>query len=241
MTVTGESYFFLLSDVIVSLTEDKFKEKLPNLPRIIINKVSECCTIASIKERFPFIDTIRSYKLEDFLYDTIAGLTVSLQTIPQSIAIALIAGLPAIYGLNAAYVSSFIYFLLGPSKDCVMSPTTILAIMTSVYVSAYGEDMAVIVTFLSGAVILCMGFLNLGFLVRFVSVPVVNGFVSAAALSISSIQIFPLLGIKSGEKNFFSIFGFLFNHLSDIKVYDAMLGIGSVICLLLLRVSVIKW
>lgn len=194
--------------------------------------------MTSIKDCFPCIATVGNYKLGYLFSDVIAGITVALQTIPQSIAIALVAGLPPIYGLNSAYVSVFIYFLFGPSKDCVLSPTTILAVMTSVYVSGYGEGIAVIVTFLSGVVILCTGFLNLGFLVRFVSVPVIIGFVSAAALSISSLQILPLLGMKSGKKNIFSIYGYLLSHLSDIRVYDAVLGIGSIICLLILRVSV---
>lgn len=217
-----------------------FKEALPNLPQVIKNKASNCCSTTSIKDCFPCIDTIKNYKSEFIFSDIIAGLTVALQTIPQSIAIALVAGLPPTYGLNSAYVSNYIYFLLGPSKDCAISPTTILAVMTSFYVSGYGEGIAVIVTFLSGAVILCMSFLNLGFLVRFVSIPVINGFVSAAVLSISSLQILPLLGMKSGEKNFFSIYGYLINHLSDIKVYDAILGVGSIICLLLLKVSVCR-
>ncbi|KAL5274001.1 SLC26A11 family protein [Megaselia abdita] len=217
------------------VTDEKFKEQLPDLPKILLKKASELCSVTSIKDCFPCINTIRNYKSEYIFSDIIAGLTVALQTIPQSIAIALVAGLPPSYGLNSAYVSCFMYFLLGPSKDCVISPTTILAVMVSFYVSSYGEAIAVIVTFLSGVIILSMGLLNLGFLVRFVSVPVVNGFVSAAALSISSLQILPLLGMKSGDKNFFSIYGYLFTHLSEIKVYDAILGIGSIIGLLLLQ------
>lgn len=196
-----------------------------------------CCSVSSIKNWFPCIDFVINYQKEFLLYDVIAGFTVALQTIPQSIAIALVAGLPANYGLNSAYISDLVYFLLGPSKDCVISPTTILAVMLSYYVSGYGESIAVLVTCLSGIVILCMGFLRLGFLVQFVSAPVVYGFVSAAALAISSIQVFPLLGMKSNVKNFFGIYVYLFSHLSDIKVYDAMLGLGSLVCLLLLKVS----
>lgn len=214
-----------------------FKERLPDLPRIIKNKVLKCCSTSSIKDCFPCIETMQNYKKEDLISDVIAGLTVALQTIPQSIAIALVAGLPPNYGLNSAYISDFVYFLLGPSKDCVISPTTILAVMLSVYVSGYGENIAVVVTFISGLVILCMGFLNLGFLVRFVSAPVVIGFVSAAALAIGSIQVFPLLGMKASVKNFFEIYVYIFKHLGDIKIYDAVLGVGSLVALLLLRVS----
>uniref|UniRef100_T1GU96 SLC26A/SulP transporter domain-containing protein n=1 Tax=Megaselia scalaris TaxID=36166 RepID=T1GU96_MEGSC len=158
------------------------------MSQILRKKLMTCCSVSSIKNWFPCIDFVINYQKEFLLYDVIAGFTVALQTIPQSIAIALVAGLPANYGLNSAYISDLVYFLLGPSKDCVISPTTILAVMLSYYVSGYGESIAVLVTCLSGIVILCMGFLRLGFLVQFVSAPVVYGFVSAAALAISSIQ-----------------------------------------------------
>ena len=125
----------------------------------------------------------------------IAGVTVGLTVIPQGIAYAVVAGLPPQYGLYSAFMGCFTYCFFGSAKDITIGPTAIMALMTNTY-AQYGPQYAVLLSFLSGLIILLCGLLRLGFLIDFISVPVIAGFTSAAALTIASGQWKSLLGLS---------------------------------------------
>ena len=114
---------------------------------------------------------------------------------PAGIAYALVAGLPPQYGLYSAFMGCFVYCVFGSCKDITIGPTAIMALMTSVH-AQYGPEYAVLLSFLSGIIILLCGLLQLGFLIDFISVPVIAGFTSAAALTIASGQWKSLLGLN---------------------------------------------
>ena len=172
-------------------------------------------------------------------------MTVGLTVIPQGIAYAIVAGLPPQYGLYSAFMGCFVYCVFGSSKDITIGPTAIMALMTSVH-AQYGPAYAVLLAFLSGLIILACGLLQLGFLIDFISVPVIAGFTSAAALTIASGQIKSLLGltIPSDEKSHLHlgvVDGWIdvFTHIKTCRWQDVTLGLICCVLLLSLRVIII--
>ena len=185
-----------------------------------------------------------SYDLECAVSDLIAGVTVGLTVIPQGIAYAIVAGLPPQYGLYSAFMGCFVYCVFGSSKDITIGPTAIMALMTGVH-AQYGPDYAVLLAFLSGLIVLACGLLQLGFLIDFISVPVIAGFTSAAALTIASGQVKSLLGltIPSDEKSHLHlgvVDGWIdvFTHIKTCRWQDAALGLICCVILLSLRVII---
>ena len=173
----------------------------------------------------------------------IASLTVGLTVIPQGIAYAVVAGLPPQYGLYSAFMGSFTYCLFGSSKDVTIGPTAILALITSDY-AKYDPRYAVLLSFLSGLIILLCGLLQLGFLLDFISAPVIAGFTSAAALTISSGQLQDLLGLSVDTENkcetqagVVDYYVDIANNIGAVRWQDMLLGMSCTIALLLLRVS----
>ncbi|CAH2233541.1 jg15512, partial [Pararge aegeria aegeria] len=185
---------------------------------------------------FPIIEWLPKYSGTLLIQDIIAGITVGLTAIPQGIAYAIVAGLSPEYGLYAGLMGGFVYLFVGSCKDITVGPTAIMAAMTSKYVSAYSADFAVLASFLSGVLILAMGILNLGFLVEFISQPVISGFTTAAALQIASAQLKGLFGLNgSGGKYFAESMINFFNNILTLKLWDTLLGFTTIIILVLLK------
>ncbi|GBP83829.1 Sodium-independent sulfate anion transporter [Eumeta japonica] len=146
------------------------------------------CSVKSWKRRLPVVTWFPNYSIGFLIRDVIAGITVGLTSIPQGLAYALIAGLPPQYGLYSSLFPGLVYMVLGSCKDVIIGPTAILALLVSKYVT-YSADFAILVSFLSGSIILLLGLLNLGFLLDFISKPVICGFTAAAALQIAASQL----------------------------------------------------
>lgn len=127
----------------------------------------------------------------------------------------------------------FIYVLFGSCKDITVGPTALLSIMTYTVVINLNADSAVLITFLSGCIILLLGLLNLGFLMQFLSESTVTGFINAATFTIASAQLRRLFGIKSGSANkFLDSWETLIAHYDEIRLYDTLLGIVSLAVLI---------
>ncbi|XP_011873496.1 PREDICTED: sodium-independent sulfate anion transporter-like isoform X3 [Vollenhovia emeryi] len=129
----------------------------------------------------------------------------------------------------------FVYLVFGSSKDVTVGPTAIMALMVHKYVSDLGEDFAVLVCFLSGALITIMGVLHLGFLVDFISMPVICGFSNAAAIIIATSQLGTLLGIKGRSDSFINAISDVVNRIKDTQPWDTVLGVCSMAVLILLK------
>lgn len=202
----------------------------------IKKSLRKVCSAQSAKKRLPIIEWLPKYKRTFLIQDFIAGITVGLTAIPQSIAYAVIAGLSPEYGLYSGIMAGFVYMFVGSCKNISIGPTAILAAMTSKYVSTYSSDFAVLASFLSGGLILVMGIFNLGLLVEFISQPVISGFTNAAALQIASVQLKGMFGHNGpGGKNFAEcIFNFCNNFLT-LKLWDTLLGFATILMLLLLK------
>lgn len=188
-----------------------------------------------LAKRFPICSWLPRYSLTALQFDIIAGLTVGLMVVPQGLAYALIAGLPPQYGLYSAFMGCFVYCVFGTSKDITIGPTAIMSLIVSAYGRPEIPAYVIILTLLSGLIQLAMGLLKLGFVVNFISIPVVSGFTSSAAIIIAIGQIKDLLGLRDVPRPFLKRVYYTFKHIGETKTGDVVLGIVCIITLLALR------
>lgn len=155
-----------------------------------------------MKKFFPILDWLPTYKKEYLHGDFSAGLTVGIMLIPQGMAYAMIAGLPPVYGLYAAMIPQLVYAIFGTSRQLAVGAVAMDSLLVAAGVSVIAEAgsdnyiaLAILLAFMMGIIQLTLGLLKMGFLVNFLSKPVINGFTSAAALIIGLNQLKHLLGI----------------------------------------------
>ncbi len=155
-----------------------------------------------IQTFFPFVRWFEGYSKSDFRTDFIAGLTVALVLIPQSMAYAQLAGLPAYYGLYASFLPPMIAALFGSSRQLATGPVAVVSLMTSASLSPLataGSEgyvaYAMLLAFMVGIFQFALGILRLGLVVNLLSHPVVNGFTNAAAIIIASSQLSKMFGV----------------------------------------------
>ncbi|MCZ8077640.1 MAG: sulfate permease [Rhodobacteraceae bacterium] len=163
--------------------------------------------MADLRRYFPILGWARVYSRADLGNDLLAAVIVTIMLIPQSLAYALLAGLPPEAGLYASILPILIYAVFGTSRVLAVGPVAVVSLMTA---AAVGEvaaagtadyaTAALTLASMSGAMLLGMGLLRLGFIANFLSHPVISGFITASALLIAAGQLGPLLGVKiSGD------------------------------------------
>ncbi|KAK7072177.1 hypothetical protein SK128_010273, partial [Halocaridina rubra] len=135
------------------------------------------------------------------------------------------------YGLYSAFVGCFVYMFFGSTMEVNIGPTAIMALMTLQYTSHGGPDFAVLLCFISGIIELAAGIINLGFLINFISQPVISGFTSAAAITIASSQLKPLFGLQVKTKGLLDTWINVAKNLADVRWQDATLGITCIVIL----------
>lgn len=203
------------------------------------NMVKKQCSridAKTVTKRIPSLHWIRRYKREFIPYDFIAGLTVALTAIPQGIAYAVLAGLPPQYGLYSEIMPGIMYMIFGSTSYITIGPTAIMALMIQPYVRI-DPAFAFLGSFLTGALILLLGVLNLGFIVDFISLPVTVGFTAAAAITIGSSQVRSLLGQPGSGNEFLESWINVFKYITNVKLYDSILGVSTIVILLALKVQ----
>ena len=214
-----------------------------NDARVDVDKCSR--TVESTKKFIhkyvPITVWLPNYSCDSLIRDIIAGLTVGLMVVPQGLAYATIANLPVQYGLYSAYLGCFMYCVFGGSKDVTLGPTAIMSLMVAQY--AAGEPLhAVALAFYCGIVQFLLGVFRLGFMVRFISLPVISGFVSAAAVTIGFGQVKNLLGLKHIPRAFIPNVIETFKHIKGTNPWDLLLGSCCILLLVLLKkLNGIKW
>ena len=163
---------------------------------------------------FPFVRWFRGYRLNDLKVDALAGLTVALVLIPQSMAYAQLAGLPPHFGLYAALVPPVVAALFGSSRQLATGPVAVVSLMTSASLAPMATAgtegyiaYAVLLSLMVGVFQLALGVLRLGLVVNFLSHPVVNGFTNAAAIIIATSQLSKMFGVhvESAEHHYETI------------------------------------
>ncbi|XP_038212343.1 sodium-independent sulfate anion transporter-like [Zerene cesonia] len=187
---------------------------------------------------FPIVGWSRSYDLRTGIGDLIAGITVALTLIPQSIAYASLAGFEPQYGLYASFAGAFVYGFMGTIPQVNIGPTALLSLLTFTYTNGTNPDFAVLLCFIGGIVQFIAGISQLGFLVEIVSTPVVSGFTSAAAITIASSQIKGLLGLKFDAETFISTWRGVFHNISNTRMQDTLLGLSC--CIVLMGMKALK-
>jgi len=190
-----------------------------------------------LRSFFPILDWLPNYKKTHFSGDLFAGLTVGVMLIPQGMAYAMLAGLPPIFGLYAAFVPQIIYAFMGTSRQLAVGPVAMDSLLVAAGLGALAiskiEDyisMAVFLAFFMGVIQLLLGILRMGFLVQLLSKPVINGFTSAAAIVIGMSQFKHLLGVQVPSNNRLHVLLIdIFGQLDNTNVYALGLGILSMI------------
>ncbi|XP_071443751.1 sodium-independent sulfate anion transporter-like [Hetaerina americana] len=198
-------------------------------------KARKFFSMKTLRRRLPVSAWLPEYSRADAVGDLVAGVTVGLTVIPQSLAYSSVAGLPPQYGLYGSFLGCFVYILFGSCKDVPMGPTAIVSLLTYQTVNGMGPQYAILLCFLAGCVELLMGILGLGFLIDFVSGPVASGFTSAVALVIVTSQVKDVLGISASGSTFTEMWSSVINSISETRMWDTLLGSTCIIVLLLMR------
>ncbi len=156
-----------------------------------------------LKSYLPILDWLPNYNKSYLKGDLTAGLTVGVMLVPQGMAYAMVAGLPAVYGLYACIVPIILYSIFGTSRQLAVGPVAMVSLLTATSVGSIAGSgtteyiqFAILLAFFVGIIQLLMGIFKLGFLVNFLSHPVISGFTSAAALIIGLSQLKHLLGVE---------------------------------------------
>jgi SulP family sulfate permease len=165
--------------------------------------------MSNIKKYIPILDWLPGYGRPQLSGDISAGLTVGVMLIPQGMAYAMIAGLPPIYGLYSSLIPLVIYAIFGTSRQLAVGPVAMVSLLIAAGVGEVSEigseqfiGLAIMLALMVGLIQFSLGFLRLGFIVNFLSHPVISGFTSAAALIIGLNQLKHLLGVEIGRSNY---------------------------------------
>ena len=164
-----------------------------------------------------------------------AGTTTAILLIPQSMAYALVAGVPPVYGLYASLLPLVVYALLGRSRELALGPGALDTLLIGVTIGSLSvasnpnaATVAAVIAFQVAMIQIVLGLLRGGFLINFLSKPVISGFTSAAALTIAISQVKHLLGMDIDRSSrFYEEFWQLVTHVEEIHLMTAMIGIGS--------------
>lgn len=197
----------------------------------------------NFKSFFPITENFSIHSAKDWRQDIMAGITVAVMLVPQGMAYAMLAGMPPIYGLYGGLVPLLLYAILGTSRQMSIGPVAISALLVLAGVSQIAEPMTpeyislVILTgLLVGVAQMLLGVFRLGFLVNFISHPVIVGFTSAAAIIIAISQLKDLLGIYIPRfSHVYETVHYASNHFSETNWITVALCLGSIILILILK------
>lgn len=186
----------------------------------------------------PILQWLPKYRAHLAVKDALAAVIVTLMLIPQSLAYAMLAGLPPVTGLYASIAPLLLYAVFGTSRTLAVGPVAVISLMTAAALephfaagsAAYIQG-AMLLAALSGLILLLMAVLRLGFLANFLSHPVISGFISASGVLIALSQIKHILGVEAGGQNLQTLLPALWQSLPDIHWPTAVIGISSLLFL----------
>lgn len=192
----------------------------------------------------PILDWGRRYQRSTFTNDMIAALIVTIMLIPQSLAYAMLAGLPAEVGLYASVLPLVAYAIFGSSRTLAVGPVAVVSLMTATAVgeiAAQGTDAylvaATLLALMSGLMLIAMGLFKLGFVANFLSHPVISGFITASGLLIAAGQLKHLLGIQAAGNTLPEIARGVLTNLNAINMPTLVIGLGVLAFLYFVRLK----
>lgn len=194
-------------------------------------------------ERYlPILTWGRTYSVDTLTNDVVAAVIVTIMLIPQSLAYALLAGLPPQIGLYASIAPLIVYAVFGTSRTLAVGPVAILSLMTAAAagkIAAAGSpeyiEAALILAFLSGTILFVLGVFRMGFLANFLSHPVISGFITASGVLIAASQIKHILGVDAHGHNLIELVGSLLAHLGELNLPTLVIGLSSLVFLFWVR------
>ncbi len=196
-----------------------------------------------LKKYMPIASWLPKYNRQMLTGDLSAGLTVGVMLIPQGMAYSMLAGLPPIYGLYASTVPLLLYAMFGTSRQLAVGPVAMVALLIASGVGQLAPtgspefiSLAIVLSLMVGVIQLALGVFRLGFLVNFLSHPVISGFTSAAALIIGLNQLKHLLGLDISRSNHIhAILISAVSQITQVHVATLLLGVGGIATILLVK------
>ncbi|MBO6557174.1 MAG: STAS domain-containing protein [Pseudomonadales bacterium] len=196
-----------------------------------------------IKDIFPVLEWGQNYSAASLRADAVAGVVVLFITIPQVIAYAFLAGMPAEAGLYACLMSLMGYALFGSSKALAVGPTAIVAMMTLEAASVYAQpglvtygEVVVQLSVVTGLILIALRVINFGSVVSFLSHAVITGFIAAAALLIISNQFPLMIGLaSSADTSLAGVYRYLFHEYGGYEVVVIAISLGATFLLVFCR------
>ncbi|QYO78631.1 SulP family inorganic anion transporter [Devosia salina] len=202
----------------------------------------------TLKTYLPILDWGRRYNRQTLTSDLIAAVIVTIMLIPQSLAYALLAGLPPEVGLYASVLPLVAYAIFGTSSALAVGPVAVVSLMTAAAVGRIAAEgtadyasAAIVLAALSGIFLMAMGLFRLGFVANFLSHPVISGFITASGLIIATSQLGGILGIKTEGHAMPELLHSIVAHIGDINWYTLAVGLVSLGLLLWIRYDLKNW
>ena len=186
-----------------------------------------------IERWVPLIGWLRTYHRGLLTRDVLAAVIVTLMLVPQALAYAMLAGLPPEMGLYASMLPLVLYAIFGTSASLAVGPVAVAALMTASALSSFAAPgspeyigAALVLAALSGLILIAMGVLRLGFLVNFLSHPVISGFVTASGILIAISQLKHLFGVEASGHNVVELLRALLDQWQQVNVITLLIGLG---------------
>ncbi|UWR30799.1 sulfate permease [Sulfitobacter sp. W002] len=191
-------------------------------------------TLRPLAQYLPILDWGRRYDRGQFTGDMVAAVIVTIMLIPQSLAYALLAGMPPEAGIYASIAPIVLYAIFGTSRALAVGPVAVVSLMTAAAVGNMAEagtagyvTAALTLAFLSGAMLLALGLFRLGFLANFLSHPVIAGFITASGILIAASQLRHILGVEGEGHTLVDILASLWAHLGEVNPITLLLGVTA--------------
>ena len=190
--------------------------------------------IETLRKYVPVLEWGRHYTRDALQNDMMAAVIVTIMLIPQSLAYAMLAGLPPEAGLYASILPIILYAIFGTSRALAVGPVAVVSLMTAAAVGQVADQgtvgyaiAALTLAVMSGAILLAMGLLKLGFLANFLSHPAIAGFITASGILIAVSQLKHILGVSAHGHTLPQIAGSLIAHLGDVNPITLVIGVVS--------------
>lgn len=197
---------------------------------------------STFKSYFPILSWAGEYNRDTLLSDLLAALIVTIMLIPQSLAYALLAGLPPQMGLYASMLPLVAYGIFGTSRTLSVGPVAVVSLMTASAIGHIADvgsvsyiEAALLLALLSGLFLLGMGLLRMGFLANFLSHPVIAGFITASGIIIAFSQLKHILGVKADGENLFALLHSLYLSVGNTSLITVAVGAPTLIFLFWVR------
>jgi len=195
-----------------------------------------------LQRYFPILEWGRTYNRDVLTSDLMAAVIVTIMLIPQSLAYAMLAGLPPVVGLYASILPLFAYALFGTSRTLAVGPVAVVSLMTASAAGAVAApgtaeywEAAVTLAALSGVMLAVLGLLRLGFLANLLSHPVISGFISASGVLIATSQLKHILGVKAGGETWPEMLGALAGAVGNTNLATIAIGVPATLFLFWVR------